>query len=145
SSEIKERVAEMHALIDTLVPKVSPSVQVKLKTAARILERVAAVLYDPRKRLVYDFQKGLVLAEQRLGRPGESGIFDVGLLRAAGRRLHPAESREAGVEVAYAARAAASGDLQAALDAGREALRLDPFDQPLRIRLQDWEAQAAEG
>src|SRR5690606_31731393 len=107
-------------------------------------ERVAAVLYDPRKRLVYDFQKGLVLAEQRLGRPGESGIFDVGLLREAWQRVHPAESDKAAVHVAYAARAEASGDFQAALDAGREALRLDPFDLPLRMRLQDWEAEAAK-
>jgi curved DNA-binding protein CbpA len=142
SAEVKQRVEELHKLFSEMIPRLGRQAAFHVKTAIRVLDRMAQVLYDPRQRLTYDLEKGHVLADERMSRSGESGIFDFGLLREAWHRAHPGKASKAGVHLAKALAAEIEGDFATAAQHGREAHELDPFDSGLMRAVAKWEEKA---
>lgn len=114
SAEIKVRIGELHEFFDNMQRSVSRQSAFHLKTATRVLDRMSHVLFDPRQRLTHDLEKGYVLADERLARSGESGIFDFTLLREAWHRA-PGQRQRGG----DGARARAEGGVRRRLRAGR--------------------------
>jgi molecular chaperone DnaK len=132
AADIKKATTDLRALMQSVSGKVPDTYESVLDIAGRVLDRTEAMLLNPRKRLEHDMKHGLVFADERLARAQESGIFNPGLLREAWRKTSPGDVDKAQIHLAYAVKAKEAGDLDAASDAARQALELDPFDLELR-------------
>jgi hypothetical protein len=121
----------------------------RVALAGEQLRRVALVLADPLHRIDYDFRNGFVRAEARLAE-AESGVGpSLSWLREAWNRALPEQVEQAAQLMRDAFQALENSELRKtdrlrdAIDAGVDALVLNPFFAEFRNVVESWKEELA--
>lgn len=134
---LRTRVAELVAELQGQHPEVTAEEQQHLNNALRALHRIGELLGDPRRRLAYDFMRGLERVDERLAAAERED--DPSLLREVWARVFSSKIEVAQQLARQAIEAEQSGDLKRAGSLAAEALTYDPFNLELRKQGERWE------
>lgn len=133
-AEIEARVAEIRERFSNPPPDMPPPQAARLSHVLRQVERAAKLFSDPMRRLHYDFRIGHI----RFGERKAAGE-DLRKLRKVWCTSRPEEAGRAKLLAEQAAHAQASGDIERAAVLASKALELDPFNEPLREAVTQWQ------
>ena len=117
-----------------------PTQAARLEAALNLLERMRRVLTQAEGRLEYDFRHGHSRAQERIQRARAGSGLTLEQVREIWGRVHPARVEKASLLTRKAFIARHRHDLQGAIEAGRAALRFDPFFTELLQTVEAWEA-----
>jgi hypothetical protein len=136
--EIEARLDLVKRSFTQAIPNLPPPQAARLEAAQNVTERMRRVLGNEEGRLEYDFRQGYVRAEQRLAAAAERSGPPLATLRRVWLRVWPERVEEAASLTRRAFAARQVKDFGTAVDAGRQALALNPFFDELRKTLDTW-------
>lgn len=140
NKQIYDAVASVHGVMSDAMTQASPPQAARLEAAMNLLLRMRRVLSHPESRLEHDFRHGHARAQERIRAAQAGRGLSLAQLRRTWRRVFPSEADKA-MSLAHEAVAARKRyDLLAAIKAGREALKHDPFFVELLQSVEVWES-----
>jgi serine/threonine-protein kinase len=143
AQDIAQRLADLRQVFSGAKDKASPPQLARLNAALKLLDRAAALLNAPERRLEYDLKKGHASVEEYVARAKKKTGPSLGELREVWIRVFPERLEQAAAAAHKAFEAKRKRDLPNAVQAGRAALALDPFHEELRQTVEAWEGMVS--
>jgi uncharacterized protein (TIGR02266 family) len=138
ANDIAARVQSLKTQFANATTIASPPQIARINAALKLVERTAALMASPGRRLEYDFRIGQVRAEQRIEQARNKTGPTLAELRTSWAKAFP-DRIERSMALAKAAfELRKSKDLVGAMKTGRQALDLDPFHEELRQNVRAW-------
>ena len=139
---IRSGVTRMENQLQEALAGVPPPKAARVQAALNLLGRIRRVLTHVHGRLEYDFRNDHIRAQERLAAARTGAGPSLTELREAWNRVFPERVDRAALLTRRAFAARQRQDFRGALDAGHEAMALNPFFEELRHTLGIWEATA---
>jgi uncharacterized protein (TIGR02266 family) len=134
---VRYEIDRLREMFEVSREGITPPQAARVQSVLRLLDRMRAVFGDEDRRLEYDFGNGYVRAEARIAEAAGGGraIAD---LRRMWDRVFPGRRDTADRLITKAYQAKKRLDMRAAIEAGTQALDLDPFHVELRKTVDAW-------
>ena len=138
NDELLRRCRELRRLFVGIARKQTPAQETRLRSAAKVLDKLARLFGSPPKRLRYDVEQGHAVSEERIEEALRNDSGELAELRTRWRMFHADEARAASSLCKEARRAAALGDYDLAIVYARRSLEFDPFNPVVRSAIETW-------
>lgn len=142
ASQLEKAMNQLHEELHSAAERMRPPQSARIEAALNVLGRAKRILTKEAGRLEYDFRNGHVRALERIRNAQAGGRPDLSALRQAWNRVFPDRVDRAALLTRKAFAARQRQDLAGAIDAGRNALELNPFFEELRQTVDVWEKTA---
>jgi uncharacterized protein (TIGR02266 family) len=140
TAEIAQRIKFLLERFSTRRTDLRPAQHARVHHARSLVKKIAVLMLDEDRRLEHDFRHGLALVEERLATFPTAQ--EVAGWRAIWHRVFTENWQEGAVWAAEALKAEHELDYARAVECGKTALGLDPFNPELRVAIHGWEKWA---